>query len=92
MSEVFEGRDEPPTIEVRVFRHGELVHTELCESEEQASLVIDEWAELDGVECEVDDLSVHHDPGQIMEPEPAELRDEDYSDQREIDRAARGEY
>lgn len=91
MSEVFEERDEAPTIEVRVFRHGELVHQELCESEEQASLVVDEWAELDGVECEVDDLSVHHQPGEILEPEPAELREEDYADQREIDRRARDE-
>lgn len=92
MSEVFEERDEAPTIEVRVFRHGELVHQERCESEEQASLVVDEWAELDGVECEVDDLSIHHQPGEIFEPEPAELREEDYADQREIDSRARDEY
>lgn len=92
MSEVFEERDEAPTIEVRVFRHGELVHQERCESEEQASLVVDEWAELDGVECEVDDLSVHHQPGEILEAEPAELREEDYADQREIDSRARDEY
>lgn len=92
MSEVFEERDEAPTIEVRVFRHGELVHQERCESEEQASLVVDEWAELDGVECEVDDLSVHHQPGEILEPELPELREEDYADQREIDSRARDEY
>ena len=88
MTDVFEERDETPTIEVRVFRHGELVHQELCESEEQASLVVDEWAQLDGVECEVDDLSVHHQPGDILEPEVAELREEDYPDQRQIDRGA----
>jgi flavodoxin len=92
MSEFVEERDEAPTIEVRVFRHGELVHRELCESEEQASLVIDEWAELDGVECEVDDLSVRHRPGEIMEPEPAEVRDEGYPDQREVDRSASREH
>ncbi len=42
VTDVFEERDETPTIEVRVFRHGELVHQELCESEEQASLVVDD--------------------------------------------------
>jgi hypothetical protein len=92
VSEVFEERDEAPTIEVRVFRHGELVHQELCESEAQAALVIDEWAELDGVACEVDDLSVHHRPGEILEPELAELQQEDYPDQREIYRRTEREY
>lgn len=91
MSDVFEERDEAPTIEVRVYRHGDLVHRELCESEEQAALVIEEWSELDGVECEVDDLSVRHEPGEILEPEPAELREQAYPDQREIDRQARSE-
>lgn len=62
--------DESPTIEVRVFRHGELVSRHLCESEEQAQLVVDEWAELDGVRCEVDDLSVQHRPDDILAPDP----------------------
>lgn len=92
MSDLFEERDETPTVEVRVYRHGELVHRELCESEEQAALVIEEWSEMDGVECEVDDLSVRHEPGDILEPEPAELLDEDYPEQREVDLRVRGEY
>ena len=87
-SEFVEERDEVPTLEVRVFRHGELVHRELCESEEQASLVIDEWAELDGVECDVDALSIRHRPGEIMESENADLRDDGYLDEREIERSA----
>lgn len=70
--------DEAPTVEVRVFRHGELVHTEVCESEEQAALVVERWTELDGVQCEVDDLTVRHRPGDIFEPEPAIVDDEDY--------------
>ena len=90
--ELFDERDEAPTVEVRVFRHGELVHRELCESEEQASLVIEEWSELDGVECEVDDLSVRHRPGEILGPEPAELRDEDYPAQAEAVHHPRREY
>jgi hypothetical protein len=90
--ELFDERDEAPMLEVRVFRHGELVHQELCESEEQASLVIDEWSELDGVECEVDDLSVHHRPGDILRPEPAQMRDEEYPSQAEADARTRPEY
>jgi hypothetical protein len=69
---------ETPTIEVRVFRHGELVERELCESEEQAARVVEEWAEVDGVSCEVDDLSVRHHPGDVFEPELAEDRTEDH--------------
>lgn len=79
----FDERDEAPTIEVRVWRHGELVHTELCESEEQASLVLEEWQEMDGVRCEVDDMSVRHRQGEILEPEPPEPTAEDYLEQAE---------
>lgn len=92
MSDLFEERDEAPTTEVRVFRHGELVHQELCESEEQALLVVEEWSEMEGVECEIDDLSVRHRPGEILEPEPAEPSEESYAEQREIERESRAEY
>jgi hypothetical protein len=78
MTDVSPERDETPTIEVRIYRHGELVHTALVESDEQAALVVEEWAEQDGVTCEVDDLSVRHRPGDIHAPEPADLRDEPY--------------
>ena len=82
MSEsTFEERDEAPTIEVRVFRHGKLVHRELCESEEQAAVVVDGWSDLDDVECEVDDLSVRHRLGDVLEPEPAVPTDDDYAHQ-----------
>lgn len=83
MSEPFEERDEAPTIIVRVYRHEQLVREELCESEEEAALLVDEWSELEGVECEVDDLSVRHRPGDILEPEPAEPVDEDYPERVE---------
>lgn len=93
MSEaIFEERDAAPTIEVRVFRHGDLVHRELCESEEQAALVVEAWGELDGVECEVDDLSVRHRAGEVFEPDLAELRDEDYPEQVERDMRVAREY
>lgn len=43
-----------------------------------ASSFADEWAELDGVQCEVDDLSIRHHPGEILEPELLKLPDEDH--------------
>jgi len=71
--------DETPTIEVRVFQNGRLVHQELCESEEQAALVVEAWSELEGVACEVDDLSTRHGPEEVLAPEPSEVAaDEDY--------------
>jgi hypothetical protein len=49
--------DTTPTLEVRVFRNGDVAHRELCESEEQAAIVIEAWAEVDGTTCEVRGLS-----------------------------------
>ena len=77
----FDQKDETPTVEVRVWRHGELVHTELCESEEQASLALEEWQELDGVRCEMDDLSVRHRPGDVLEPGAPEPWVDDHQEQ-----------
>ena len=89
--EIDEGA-EPPTIEVRVWRQGELVHTELCESEEQASLVVEEWQELEGVSCEVDDLSIRHRPEEILGPEPAEQAAEAYPEQVEVESGGPSRY
>ncbi len=88
--ELFDERDEAPTVEVRVWRHGQLVHQELCESDEQAALVIEAWEELDGIECEVDDLSVRHQPGDIAEPELVERLDEGYAEALEQTAPERG--
>jgi len=63
--------EEFPTIEVRVYQHGQLLRRELVESEEAAAIVLDIWSELEGVHCEVDDLTVRHIEGQVLEPEPA---------------------
>lgn len=67
-----------PTIEVRVYRHGALIERELCESEQEAARLVETWSEFDDVTCQVDDLSFHHRPGDVLEPEPAELAEEDY--------------
>lgn len=72
-----------PTIEVRVFLHGDLIERALCESEEDAAQVLDQWSEVDDVTCLVDDLSFHHAPGDVLAPEPSEPADEDYPPQPE---------
>lgn len=64
--------DQFPTIEVRVYRDGLLVHSELCETEDEALLIVDEWSEQPGVTCEVDDLSVRHRGDDVLAPEPPE--------------------
>ena len=63
---------ETPTVVVRVYRDGRLLLEEPCESEDEASLVVEEWSERDGVTCEVDDLSVQHRTEDILAPEPPE--------------------
>ncbi|HQR27231.1 MAG TPA: hypothetical protein PLP61_09355 [Nocardioides sp.] len=65
-----------PRIEVRVYRHGELVQRELCDSEEEAARVVDGWAEHSEVTCEVDDLTLRHGPEDVLAPDPA-LMEED---------------
>lgn len=61
-----------PTVEVRIYRHGELVATELCESESDATDAVERWtSEFDDVTCTVDDLTVRHQPGDVFEPDPA---------------------
>jgi hypothetical protein len=66
-----------PTVEVVVYRDGEVIHRELCESTDAAADVVDQWSEVEGVECAVDDLSIHHRMGQILEPAPEESLDDD---------------
>ena len=77
-ADMFEEREERPAVEVRVFRHGELIQQILCESEEEAASVVEHWSELDGTECEVDDLSVHHHIGEVLEPGPAAPGEDEY--------------
>lgn len=69
---------ETPTIEVRVYRDDELITRELCESEEQAAQVVQDWETVDErLECEVDDLSFRHRPGDLLEPEPTQPSEPD---------------
>ncbi len=77
MSEQY-GPEGTPSIEVRIFRHGDLIERQLCESDQEAADVVERWSELDDVTCLVDDLSFHHSPDEVLEPEPAEPVDNGY--------------
>jgi len=49
-------QQESPTVEVRVWRRGQVIHRELCDSLEVAAEVMDDWLELEGTTCEAKDL------------------------------------
>lgn len=66
-----------PTIEVTVYRDGDLIHRELCETDAEANAIIEQWNELGAVECQVDDLSVHHRATDVLEPTESVLTDDD---------------
>jgi hypothetical protein len=73
MTELLEPSDGTGTIEVRVFRDGELIARTLVETEAEAETVVEAWSEQDAVHCEVDDVAVRHRAGQILEPDEPEL-------------------
>ena len=60
---------ETGSIEVRVYREGKILERRLCESAVQAAAIVDAWEQIDGVECEVHDLSGGDGAGDISEPE-----------------------
>ena len=69
----------PVNVVVVGWRDGRVVERVVCESEEEAAATAEHWAELDFARIEIEDLSVHHGPDQILEPgveiEPAEADD-----------------
>ncbi len=90
MSEAYTGSTpEAAGLELRVFRHGELVHTEFCESEEEAVLAADRWSDFDDVECRVTD-AFGPGPGPFGPTEPQEIlgADADYDEMDEAGRSA----
>ena len=66
-----------PTIEVRIYRDGQLLDQELCESEEEAATVAGQWSDVENVYVLVDDLSAHHDPGDILAPDELPMSDDE---------------
>ena len=92
MSDAFIDRTpELSGLEVRVFRHGRLVHREVCESEEEAVLAVDAWSEFDDVECRVVEAcsTPHHLLDGMEEEEPLGA-DADFPDEPEGDRSGSG--
>jgi hypothetical protein len=59
-----------PTLQVNVYEAGELIAQVACESAQEAAEAVAEWEEREGVECEVEDLAVHHEPTDVLSPEP----------------------
>lgn len=66
-----------PTIEVRVYRGDDLVVRELCESEEEAALVVEQWSDVEDVDVLVDDLSAHHGPEDILAADDLAVSDDE---------------
>jgi hypothetical protein len=62
-----------PTLQVSVYEHGELVAQVPCESTAEAAGIVRAWEERDGIECEVEDLAVHHEPTDVLAPEPEDF-------------------
>jgi hypothetical protein len=59
-----------PTIEVRVYRDGRFIFSQMCESEEQTAEAVRGWEGIDGVVCEVDDITDGSRHGHVIEAEP----------------------
>lgn len=65
-----------PTIEVCIYEHGQLLTRELCESEEDAAVVVERWSDVPGAYVVVDDLTTKHGPDDILAPEDPSLDDD----------------
>jgi hypothetical protein len=65
------GRCATPSIELRVYRFGEFIFSQLCESEDQTADAVRGWERLDGVVCEVDDITDGCRHGHVIEAEPS---------------------
>jgi len=66
-----------PTIEVRIYRNSRLLVQALCESEEEAAAVVEQWSDVANVYVIVDDLSAKHGPGDVLAPEDPLLGDDE---------------
>jgi hypothetical protein len=62
MTDYWTERDQTPVLDVRVIRHGAVVHHEFCEAVSQVNEVTKEWGDIEGATIEVIDMvaSVQH--------------------------------
>lgn len=66
-----------PTLEVRIYRDGELTQRERVETEEEATALVETWSDVEGVRCEVVDLTRDAEPSGILDPRPWEVDADD---------------
>jgi hypothetical protein len=76
MTDFWTERESAPAFDVRVMRHGNLIHHEYCEAASQVNDLSREWADMDGVAIEVVDLMT-------ADPAGAELEIDLYDDDNE---------
>ena len=70
-----------PTLQVNVYEAGRLIARVACESAEEATIAVAGWEEREGFHCEVEDLSVHHGPDDLLASEPEDaIAEDDYRD------------
>jgi hypothetical protein len=60
---------EAPTTEVRVYRFGHFIHSVLCTSDDEVAEAVRGWEDIDGVVCEVDDVTNQLRREHAIEPE-----------------------
>lgn len=69
-----------PTLEVRIYDGARLLTRELCESEEEAAALVDQWSDVTNLSVVAEDLSSKHGPDDILAPgDPLVDRDDAYS-------------
>jgi hypothetical protein len=61
--------DSTPKVAVRVYDHGALIETVLCDSEGEAAVVVERWTERVGFTCQVDDVAEYANPDDALEPD-----------------------
>jgi hypothetical protein len=76
MRPVVQPGSEAPTVEVIAFRDGREIARELYDTPEEAARAVERWSETSGVVCQVDDLAVHHQPTDVLDPSPADAWDD----------------
>ena len=66
-----------PTLRVKVYERGHLVAAVLCESADEAAGVCAQWEDREGVESDLEDLSVRHGAFDVLAPEEDDTVPED---------------
>jgi hypothetical protein len=59
----------PHNVEVRGWRDGRVAMRQICESEDEALALVEQWAEMGMTRVEIDDLSAHHGGDAILDPD-----------------------